>query len=341
MLDIWLDKFLFVTVLLVSFFTFIDWLIGESKRAQMRERIGEFWLHLHQSDLSTLFAETSVQTLKILERIRGKRWKTLRLISFSVLTSLLIFVIFAVVTSGTSHNSSFNQRYFINLSSTYSTSRELILGGFSAELASVASALGMMIANIITGMLSILITIKFITLLIKHFSLLVLPAYLIIDILFALLAVMFTLPLGHFFSVTISAELMPYSFSDGLPYSLSDEVPNFYYINEFWGRYGIVGRWVDIYQQHYEDLEDLILYGKLPSLLILFNVVILISGLWPTMLHIIQMFILVILRLTQPITQPLISAVAYAFYDSKKGVLTTLAIGLGIIAKLLQIWSKM
>lgn len=68
----WLDKFLFWDCVIVALLTFADWLLGEEKRAAMREKVGEWWLHVQEISFSGLVAEDAGIVRRALQRFFGK-----------------------------------------------------------------------------------------------------------------------------------------------------------------------------------------------------------------------------------------------------------------------------
>jgi hypothetical protein len=71
---LWLDKFLFWDTLIVTLLVFADWLLGEKKRAAMREKVGEWWLHLEEVSFSGLVAEDADLVRRALQRFFGKTY---------------------------------------------------------------------------------------------------------------------------------------------------------------------------------------------------------------------------------------------------------------------------
>ena len=65
------------------------------------------------------------------------------------------------------------------------------------------------------------------------------------------------------------------------------------------------------------------------------------SNMWPTLLHLLFVFSMLLLKVIQPIIHPFLSATLYVLHESKKGVITSISIGLGVAIKLLQMWVKL
>ena len=69
----WIDGFLFWDAVLVAALVFADWLLGEEKRAAMREKAGDWWLHVQEISFAGLVGEYARKVRKGLQRIVGKK----------------------------------------------------------------------------------------------------------------------------------------------------------------------------------------------------------------------------------------------------------------------------
>lgn len=58
----------------MTLLVFADWLLGEKKRAAMREKVGEWWLHLEEVSFSGLVAEDADLVRRALQRFFGKTY---------------------------------------------------------------------------------------------------------------------------------------------------------------------------------------------------------------------------------------------------------------------------
>ncbi len=87
------DSFFFTIAFFVAILTFIDWLIGETARAELREKAGEAWLYVGDHGLyDIVFAGIEVMAKKA-EKVFGPDFLSLkRVLSTGLFTFCYVFV---------------------------------------------------------------------------------------------------------------------------------------------------------------------------------------------------------------------------------------------------------
>ena len=96
----WIDGFLFWDLVIVTILVLADWLLGEEKRKAIREKLGDWWLHVEGISFVGLVAEDAQKVRKGLQRVFGEKWTGFRCIFLSIVISLVLTL--AVVTASLS-----------------------------------------------------------------------------------------------------------------------------------------------------------------------------------------------------------------------------------------------
>jgi hypothetical protein len=91
------DGFFAGTAVVVAILTAADWLIGPSLRDRLREKVGDFWTALQYRKLDDLFVSNLVPLKRLVLRIYGTAPTSLRLILASLLTNVLAIAVVLLV----------------------------------------------------------------------------------------------------------------------------------------------------------------------------------------------------------------------------------------------------
>ncbi len=88
------------------------------------------------------------------------------------------------------------------------------------------------------------------------------------------------------------------------------------------------------------SLSTVILSGGLFLLLLVFIAPVSFTSALPTLIHLMITIAFLASKLFRPLLQKPVSLILLRFHESRKGVLTQLAVGVGVLAKLMQVGVK-
>ena len=95
----WADTFLFWDAVIVTLLCLADFLIGKEGRAAMRERIGEWWLHVEGASFTGLVAEDARAVIRFFHKVFGESELSFKFIFRSVaLSASILFISMVSVT---------------------------------------------------------------------------------------------------------------------------------------------------------------------------------------------------------------------------------------------------
>lgn len=86
------DQFFFWVLISATALTAIDWWIGPEGRARMRDRVGEWWLHVTETSFLGLIAEDAQRVRSWLLRLFG-RWFSLRAVLLCAVISVTVSIL--------------------------------------------------------------------------------------------------------------------------------------------------------------------------------------------------------------------------------------------------------
>jgi hypothetical protein len=287
----WVDEFLFYDLVAVSLLLLVDWFLGETRRQNMRERAGEWWLHVQEYSYQGLAKEDAAYVRAKLVKIFGENWLSPRFVfgSFFV-SSILSGIVLSLILLETGYQDMNWQQY----------------------LAFIAS---FTLPNAILDWMSLSLTIYLLGLMARsaHFFNIVLIA--IVDVIVAI-----ALGVGVVFMFFFLVSVFECENLDCIAKSAVDTLS---YTEEIF---------IAVLEPHYlrtvSFSQGSILLGAI------------FTSTLPSLIHLFIALIFLGSKLIRPIGKPVVSAVLFAFHDSKKGVLSVIAVGLGAAAKLIQQWSK-
>jgi len=292
------DEFTICVALLVAGLIFVDWLLGETKRARMREHLGEWWLMVEETNFEGFLPPHAEKIRRRFESLLGNRgWLSIRFFLFAAFASAILTAITVV---------------FFLLKADWIVYDSILFSSLLAEepiQAFLSFYLNLVAQNILLFWVSLGITLFFLRLMERSNK-----WYRLLGLLFADLIFIVILAIG---TVLISALLVQHIIKPlGLP-------SPFDYLIE---------------PKKFTSLEQLFQYreswGTLVGVLIWAA---LLSGILPMVPHLGILFLFLSSKLLRPILKPVICQILYAFYDSKKGVLTSIAVAVGTLAKIIQI----
>ena len=244
-----LDKFLFYDFILVALLVFIDWLFGETKRASIRNKVGDFWLKIASIDYKGLLKEDALRVRKVFVKVLGKPFFSVHFFMSNLVLSYLI-------------------QLTLGLHNIYEESVWIFLT--LVILAAFASYTSLSVTYFLLGIMA------------KQDKLILIVLLVVLD--FAIAIVFYILHLMFGFFIFQKIPVLDYLVSEG-------------------------------------SVLAYIAYVFIPSVPFLVIAI-----------------IFILTKLFRVVIQPITGAVLYAFYDSKKGVLSVLATGIGSIAKIVQLY---
>lgn len=265
----WIDDFLFWNAALVAILVLADWLLGEEKRAAIREKMGYWWIYVQDLSYAGLTAEDARRVHTFLQRIFGAKWYKPRF-------TRLVFVISIVLT------------WIVVLPAMVTH----LVAGNDVELGvSIIIFLVWSVTNAFLNWLSLAITFVLLRHMSKTIKLSRLALFILLDAVIAIslayasyrLVVKIVIPSNadHFFQIVLL-----------LVMASVEKVPLFVAASAV--------------------------------------------GAFPTLMHLGLAIVFLGSKLLRPVLQPPVSLVLLRFHESKKGVLTILAVFLGSSAKLVQ-----
>lgn len=285
----WLDKFLFYDSLFVSLLLFVDWLIGETKREEIRDKAGEWWLHVQEYSYKGLAQEDAAYVKNVLSKIFGSNWLSFRFIFGCVAVSFtLSLIIILLIITNLGNQPSWKDVYSLFIS--------------------------FVMPNAIFDWLSLSLTYYLLGLMEKSNSFYTIIAIIIIDLVTAII-----LGIAVAFSFLIISGQM--NIEDCFSIDKLESIISFILYS----------------------FESLFCETSKRDILIGFSYVYgaIFTGILPSLFHLIVATIFLGSKLIRPVGKPIIGSVLYALHDSKKGVLSILAVGFGALAKLIQYGVKM
>jgi len=294
--NIWLDKFLFIDSIIVSLLCFIDWILGEEIRANIRDKFGDFWLYsseLSAFDLHKKSLRSSIDLLAYIHKEEKLKKFVKRCFIFANLAIFWVLVYWG--------------RTFLFEDRNITKFLECILVSLFFSVFNTAGYI-----------FSYKITIYLIKKMIEAKSLFREIKYIMFDLCFAGIAcgISFGIPftLISILAINIGFVDPPDNFS----YYYLLGLPLFVFIIPICG----------------------VLFPENTNGSYLVGTWLIVSSSLPTIIHIFLSFTSFLSKVLLPICKPVIDRILYAFYDSKKGVLASLSIFIGTLAKLVQMYIK-
>lgn len=92
------DQFFFWIFITASMLTAIDWWIGPDGRARMRDKAGDWWLHVTETSFTALIAEDAQRVRSWLIKVFGQ-WLSVRAVLLCTLISVLVSITIIVGTA--------------------------------------------------------------------------------------------------------------------------------------------------------------------------------------------------------------------------------------------------
>ncbi|AZZ95687.1 hypothetical protein [Pseudoalteromonas sp. R3] len=334
MLNLWLDELFLTLAIIIALLAYIDWMLGEEKRSLMRESMGHFWLHIQDKTFFELLMEGSMHAKRWLIFIYHGKGRIFRAGLFSFGLSLIVFLIYSVVVYVPEREDLLHGRYILSIA------LHIPAEPTEYQLDRWAQVAGFVFSNAIINVISIAMTIFLLNILHRRYSKRRVALVILGDLVVALIAVLVTMPLAMVIYI-ISYDIlfsylicnagsvcksgvdfqdyihMYFDSLDVMRYHIGKLLAESSNLNDY--EHSVVNRWI---------------FGN-------FAYISTLSNMWPTLLHLLFVFSMLFLKVIQPIIHPFISATLYALHESKKGVITSISIGLGVGIKLLQMWVKL
>jgi hypothetical protein len=93
----WVDSFLLWDGVVVGLLTATDWLIGKTKRAQLRERVGDMWLRLEYTPYRGLASRHAAQLRSWMQSHLGEKCLSARFALTTASLSIPVFFVTAII----------------------------------------------------------------------------------------------------------------------------------------------------------------------------------------------------------------------------------------------------
>lgn len=295
------DHFFFWVLIAATALTAIDWWIGPDGRARMRDKMGEWWLHVTEASFTELIAEDARRVRSWLLAIFG-RWTGIRSLLLcaliSILTSILLTASFAVFYDAPIVNG--GDYYWLKYTIAWQFLRIALIP--------------LVVANAIFDWVSLGVTLKFLEWMARSVSVPKLTSIVIADI---VLAVCFAIAVAWVVSVYVGFFDPEQRYSSA--FTIKEIREFFINFNEFLA---------------YDKRDPIFRHIWVGSIFLPFTI--LFTSALPTILHLFVAAIFLGSKIFRPVLQPAIGRVLYLFHVSKKGVLTQIAVGGGVVIKVGQ-----
>ena len=257
-----MDGFAFFIFIIVTIITFVDWLLDDNQRNELRERIADWYVFLADTSFEQLLAKAALTIRKSIEKVFGKNWLSLRFIFLSFSLAIASSIAITVLI------------------------RQYVVGNDSVEDFLIIGSLFLVVSSSFSTWISLSLLVRMFKVMEQHPSFRYLLFIIVIDIIAVICSILF---------IGIIA-------------------------------YGI---W---YLFLWEPVGALVLFIIfIPEL-----IASCITSLLPIFIHILISISFIISKLTFPILKPPVTLILLRVNESKKGVLSLLAIGIGAIAKITQ-----
>jgi hypothetical protein len=91
------DEFFFRVALVCALLVFVDWAIGPTGRAAMREKTAEWWIHIQDTTFVGLVAADAAKIRRFFLNVFGKKWYSMRRMTSTSVLSVLLTLFLASV----------------------------------------------------------------------------------------------------------------------------------------------------------------------------------------------------------------------------------------------------
>jgi hypothetical protein len=303
------DGFFFLVSIIVVLMVFIDWLIGKENRALLKNKIAEMWVKLDDSTYIGIVQKDANIVLICLEKILGKKWYSPRFFIVPVVLSLILtyLVIHSLFSVGLFTTIFYDSTNGNPIPLTFSmTSERLYL-------------LYYIVPNAVSDWFSLALTIFFLKKIVATDSSQTIIKYIVLDI---LMVFVFAIVVLLFAGLILDVYLV-YVLPEQPNWAFKDQCPNFSIICSL-DLSLFLGSILFDYRNNYQWLGGLII----------------LTGAFPTILHIFLSLLMLFSKLFSPLLKPIISTLLLRFNESEKGLLTQFSIALGAIVKLIQLGFK-
>lgn len=313
----WVDQLVTLGVVLAGGLIVADVLLGPEKRKALKERVGDWWLHLSYTSYAGLVAEDARNVLRGIHGVLGPRWLSTRFFiactSYGMAIAFFSYMIagsfFSITHPGTNTECDFNSLFYKDLANLHAieemTGEHLTFcsKGLRPQLVLFLPALWLL--NGLFDWISIAITMRLLAITSEEKDLKILAVLILADVAISATLIIVSLTVASVFTAVI---LEPFSHLE-----IGGET--------FW-------RYANAILTPGSETDDAILLATSTGMLVVSIV--------PSLCHLIFSALIIICKIFLPVLKPFVGLILLRLHESQQGVLSAIGAAIGFLAGILK-----